>query len=134
MVTFTWKIESLSTNQEDDNFVFEAFVNVFGTSNGVTKKISVPCYFSGDKASIGADFKSIDDLKKADGEAIIVGWVKNVIGSQKIAEIEGELRKTINEHNNKLTEGWISGHDCEWGEMPTETPFPEGYPFMPQQP
>ena len=85
MVTFTWKIESLSTNQEDDNFVFEAYVNVFGTKDEVTKKISVPCYFSGDKSSIGADFKSIDDLKKADGEAIIVGWVKNVIGSQKIA-------------------------------------------------
>ena len=77
--TYIWKVASLKTNPNDDNYITEATAKVYGTEGSVTKATDVSCLFPGNKAAVGSDFKSLDDLKKEDGEAIIVGWIKTGI-------------------------------------------------------
>ena len=68
--TFTWKVDSLKTDPNDDNYITEATAKVFGTEGSITKATSVSCIFAGNKAAVGSDFKSIEDLKKEDGIGI----------------------------------------------------------------
>lgn len=130
MISYTWRIESLFTDESDDGFLYSANVHVYGIQDGVTKLYEFLHNFAGNKAAVGAEFKSIDDLKKADGEAIIIGWIKNTIGTEKVAEIEATLRRRINDHNLVPAKGWISHIDIDWPPLPEETPLPEGYPYQ----
>ena len=137
--TFTWKVDSLKTDPNDDNYITEATAKVFGTEGSVTKAVSISCLFSGNKASVGSDFKSIDDLKKEDGEAIIVGWMKTIFMDYKVAKIEKLVQKAIDSHNEKVIEyeqnsfGGYKGEiavenfdaaDTSYSAQPTETPTP----------
>ena len=137
--TFTWKVDSLKTDPNDDNYITEATAKVFGTEGSVTKAVSITCLFSGNKASVGSDFKSIDDLKKEDGEAIVVGWIKTIFMDYKVAIIEKLVQKAIDSHNEKVIEyeqnslGGYQGEiavenfaaaDTSYTAQPTETPTP----------
>ena len=137
--TFTWKVDSLKTDPNDDNYITEATAKVFGTEGSVTKAVSITCLFSGNKASVGSDFKSLDDLKKEDGEAIIVGWIKTGIMDYKVKIIEKTIQDMIDIHNKKVIEyeqnslGGFQGEvenddiaaaDTSYSAQPTETPTP----------
>lgn len=138
--TFTWKVDSLKTDPNDDNYIYEATAKVFGTEGLVTKAVSISCLFlPGNKASVGSDFKSIDDLKKEDGEAIVIGWMKTIFMDYKVAIIEKLVQKAIDSHNEKVIEyeqnslGGFQGEveildiaaaDTSYSAQPTETPTP----------
>ena len=47
--TFTYKVKSLKADPNDDNYVFEATVDIFGTEGSVTKSTSCHCVFPGKK-------------------------------------------------------------------------------------
>lgn len=123
--TFTWKVESLKTNPNDDNYITEAQAKVFGTEGSVTKATNVSCVFPGNKAAVGSDFKTIDDLKKADGEAIIVGWIKTGIMDYKVAKIEKTIQDMIDIHNKKVLELTVNAADTSYSAQPTETATPD---------
>ena len=122
--TFTWKVESLKTNPNDDNYITEATAKVFGTEGSITKATTVSCIFPGNKAAVGSDFKSLEDLKKEDGESIIVGWIKVGIMDYKVAKIEKAIQNAIDIHNSKIIETTVNAADTSYSEQPTETPTP----------
>ena len=119
--TFTWKIESLKTNPNDDHYIMEATAKVFGTEGDVTKATSVSCVFDGNKDAVGSDFKSIDDLKKVEGESIIVDWIKTGIMDYKVAKVEKNIQRMIDSHNKKVLESTVYAADTSYSEQPTET-------------
>ena len=119
--TFTWKIESLKTDPNDDHYIMEATAKVFGTEGDVTKATSVSCVFPGNKDAVGSDFKSIDDLKKVEGESIIVDWIKTGIMDYKVAKVEKNIQRMIDSHNKKVLESTVYAADTSYTEQPTET-------------
>ena len=119
--SFTWKIESLKTDPNDDHYIMEATAKVFGTEGDVTKATSVSCVFPGNKDAVGSDFKSIDDLKKVEGESIIVDWIKTGIMDYKVAKVEKNIQRMIDSHNNKVLESTVYATDTSYSEQPTET-------------
>ena len=123
--TFIWKVTSLKTNPNDDNYITEATAKVFGTEGSVTKATDVSCIFPGNKATVGSDFKSLDDLKKEDGESIIVGWIKVGIMDYKVAKIEKTIQNMIDIHNKKVLELTVNAVDTSYSAQPTETTTPE---------
>ena len=123
--TYVWKVASLKTDPNDDNYITEAQAKVFGTEGSVTKATNVSCLFPGNKAAVGSDFKSIEDLKKADGEAIIIGWIKAGIMDYKVKIIEKTIQDMIDIHNKKVLEATINAADNYYTAQPTETVTPE---------
>ena len=119
--SFNWKIESLKTNPNDDHYITEATAKVFGTEDGITKSTTVSCVFPGNKDAVGSDFKSIDDLKKVEGESIIVDWIKTGIMDYKVAKVEKNIQRMIDSHNNKVLESTVYATDTSYSEQPTET-------------
>ena len=119
--SFNWKIESLKTDPNDDHYITEATAKVFGTEDGVTKSTTVSCVFPGNKDAVGSDFKSIDDLKKAEGESIIVDWIKTGIMDYKVAKIEKNVQDLIDLHKNIVLETTVYAADTSYSEQPTET-------------
>jgi len=119
--SFTWKIESLKTDPNDDHYIMEATAKVFGTEGDVTKATSVSCVFPGNKDAVGSDFKSIDDLKKVEGESIIVDWIKTGIMDYKVAKIEKNVQNLIDLHKNIVLETTVYAADTSYSEQPTET-------------
>ena len=122
--TFTWKVDSLKTDPNDDNYITEATAKVFGTEGSITKATTVSCIFPGNKAAVGSDFKSLEDLKKEDGESIIVGWIKVGIMDYKVAKIEKAIQNAIDIHNTKVIETTVNAADTSYSAHPTETPTP----------
>lgn len=122
--TFTWKVDSLKTDPNDDNYITEATAKVFGTEGSITKATTVSCIFPGNKAAVGSDFKSLEDLKKEDGESIIVGWIKVGIMDYKVAKIEKAIQNAIDIHNTKVIETTVNAADTSYSAQPTETPTP----------
>tara|TARA_Y100001963_G_scaffold121248_1_gene169647 strand:- start:107 stop:490 length:384 start_codon:yes stop_codon:yes gene_type:complete len=122
--TFQYKVRSLKTDPNDDNYITEATVEVFGTEGSVTKSTSAHCVFPGKKADVGSDFKSLDDLKKAEGEAIIVNWIKAGWTDYKVKKIEGFVQKAIDDQNSKTTETIVSSENTSYAAAPTVTPTP----------
>ena len=122
--TFTWKVDSLKTDPNNDNYITEATAKVFGTEGSITKATTVSCIFPGNKAAVGSDFKSLEDLKKEDGESIIVGWIKVGIMDYKVAKIEKAIQNAIDIHNSKVIETTVNAADTSYSAQPTETPTP----------
>ena len=118
---FTWKIEFLKTNPNDDHYITEATAKVFGTEDNVTKSTTVSCLFPGNKAAVGSDFISIEDLKKTEGEAIIVDWIKTGITDNKVVKVEKNIQNLIDSHNNRALESTVYATDTSYSEQPTET-------------
>ena len=123
--TYIWKVASLKTNPNDDNYITEATAKVYGTEGSVTKATDVSCLFPGNKAAVGSDFKSLDDLKKEEGEAIIVGWIKTGIIDYKVKIIEKTIQDMIDIHNKKVLELTVNAADTSYSAQPTETTTPE---------
>ena len=125
--TFTYKVKSLKADPTDDNYVFEATVGIFGTEGSVTKSTSCHCVFPGKKADV-TDFKSLDDLKKAEGEATIVEWVKAGWTDYKVKKLEGVVQASIDKHNEKATETEVASKDTSYSAAPTVTADPSTSP------
>ena len=123
--TYIWKVASLKTNPNDDNYITEATAKVYGTEGSVTKATDVSCLFPGNKATVGSDFKSLDDLMKEEGEAIIVGWIKTGIMDYKVKIIEKTIQDMIDIHNKKVLELTVNAVDTSYSAQPTETTTPE---------
>ena len=123
--TYIWKVASLKTNPNDDNYITEAEAKVFGTEGSVTKATNVSCIFPGNKAAVGSDFKPIEDIKKADGEAIVIGWIKAGIMDYKVKIIEKTIQDMIDIHNKKVLEATIDAAETSYTAQPTETVTPE---------
>ena len=120
--TFVYKVKSLKTDPNDDNYIKEATVEIFGTEGSVTKATTCHCVFPGNKAGVGSDFKSFDDLKKAEGEATIVEWVKAGWTDYKVKKLEGFVQSSIDKHNEKATETEVASKDTSYTASPTVTP------------
>jgi len=85
--TFTWAITNLERETEN-GFVFVAHYTV--TANDGT-------YSAGAYGSLGFD-RPDNLIPFADlTEEIVIGWVKNQFGAEKIAEIEAALQSQIDE-------------------------------------
>ena len=126
--TFVYKVKSLKTDPNDDNYIKEATIEVFGTEGSVTKSTSCHCVFPGNKAAVGSDFKSLDDLKKAEGETTIVDWVKAGWTDYKVKKLEGFVQAAIDKHNEKVTETEIESKDTSYSVAPTVTPDTDSNP------
>jgi hypothetical protein len=88
--TFEWKIANLE-RETDDGFVFTAHY-VINASDGV--------YTSGAYGSLG--FERPDNLIPFSEltEEIVVGWVKEKFGEEKVAEIEAALQAQLDEQRH----------------------------------
>ena len=51
------------------------------------------------KSDIGSDFKSYADLTKAEGEATLIQWAKDKLGSDRVAQLEDVALGNVNIHN-----------------------------------
>ncbi len=120
--TFVYKVKSLKTDPNDDNYITEATVEIFGTEGSVTKSTSCHCVFPGNKAGVGSDFKSLDDLKKAEGETTVVDWAKAGWTDYKVKKLEGFVQSAIDKHNEKATEIEVASKDTSYSAAPTITP------------
>ena len=87
--TFTWKIANLE-RETSDGFVFTAHYTL-NAEDGT--------YTSGAYGSLG--FERPDNLIPfADlTEEIVVGWVKEQFGAEKVAEIEAALQAQLDEQH-----------------------------------
>lgn len=87
--TYTWKIANLE-RETADGYVFTAHYTV-NAEDGT--------YSSGAYGSLG--FERPDNLIPfADlTEEIVVGWVKNKFGAEKVAEIEAALQAQLDEQH-----------------------------------
>ena len=90
--TFTWGINTLE-RETNDGFVFTAHYTVDAVADDST-------YRSGAYGSIG--FERPDNLiPYADlTEEIVIGWVKEGLGDEKVAEVEAALQAQIDEQRN----------------------------------
>ena len=120
--TFQYKVRSLKTDPNDDNYITEATVEIFGTEGSVTKSSSAHCVFPGNKAAVGSGFKSLDDLKKLEGEATIVEWVKSGWTDYKVKKLEGFVQKLIDDENGKASEVIVKSEDTSYSASPIVTP------------
>ena len=122
--TFSWRVTSLKTDPSDDNYIFEAFVNIYGTEGSVTKMTSASCVFPGKKADV-TDFKSLDDLKKAENESIIVNWVKDGFTEYKVTKLENIVQNLIEQHNGPYNkEKQVRADETSYPSLPEITPDP----------
>ena len=122
--TFQYKVRSFKTDPNDDGYITEATVQIFGTEGSITKSTYCHCVFPGNKAGVGSDFKSLDDLKKAEGEATIVEWAKAGWTDYKVKKLEAAVQKHIDDQNSKSSEVLVSAKDTSYAASPEVTPDP----------
>ena len=128
--TFSYKVSSLKTDPNDDGYITEATVQIFGTEGSVVKACNCHCVFPGSKSVVGSGFKSLDDLKKAEGEATIVEWVKAGWGDAKCKKLEGFVQAAIDKYNEKAVVTELESKDTSYAASPTVTDDP-GDPATP---
>ena len=106
--TFSWRVKSVKSDPNDDEFIKEVIVEVFGTEGSVTKMETQSCIFTGNKAAVGSDFKAYSTLIGSDkaftstGEDTIVGWVKDTFMDYKVTKIQNRIQAQIDTHNEKV--------------------------------
>jgi len=122
--TFSYKVSSLKTDPNDDGYITEATVQIFGTEGSVVKACNCHCVFPGSKSVVGSGFKSLDDLKKAEGEATIVEWVKAGWGDAKCKKLEGFVQAAIDKYNEKAVVTELESKDTSYAASPTVTDDP----------
>tara|TARA_B100000508_G_scaffold138373_1_gene134276 strand:+ start:440 stop:832 length:393 start_codon:yes stop_codon:yes gene_type:complete len=126
--TFTWRVVSVKSDPNDDGFIKEVTVEIYGTEGSVTKMESQSCLFTGNKASV-TDFKAYSTLIGSDkaftetGEETIVGWVKDVFMDYKVTKIQNRVQNQIDLHNKKTLE--TSVEPTSSVAKPTVTATPE---------
>jgi len=108
--TFSWRVKSVKSDPNDDEFIKEVGVEIYGTEGSVTKMESQSCIFTGNKAAVGSDFKAYSTLIGSDkaftstGEDTIVGWVKDTFMDYKVTKIQNRIQAQIDTHNEKVLE------------------------------
>ncbi len=108
--TFSWRVKSVKSDPNDDEFIKEVSVEIYGTEGSVTKMESQSCIFTGNKAAVGSDFKAYSTLIGSDkaftatGEDTIVGWVKSTFMDYKVTKIQNRIQAQIDTHNKKVLE------------------------------
>ena len=122
--TFEWHVEMLRTDPTDDNYIKTITVGVYGTENGITKKSLWQVPFEGKKSDIPvSDWKSYADLMESEGEATLIEWCKNVIGSENVARLEDAVQGYINIHvDPSLTPPRHLEAPANFSPKPTVTP------------
>ena len=126
--TFQYKVRNVKTDPNDDGYISEAMVEIFGTEGSVTKATTCHCVFPGNKAAVGSGFKSLDDLKKAEGEATIVEWVKAGWGDAKCKKLEGFVQAAIDQYNEKAVVTESESKDTSYAASPAITGEVSGDP------
>ena len=108
--TFSWRVKSVKSDPNDDEFIKEVIIEVFGTEGSVTKMETQSCIFTGNKAAVGSDFKAYSTLIGSDkaftstGENTLVGWVKDTFMDYKVTKIQNRIQAQIDTHNEKVLE------------------------------
>ena len=108
--TFSWRVKSVKSDPNDDEFIKEVGVEIYGTEGSVTKMETQSCIFTGNKAAVGSDFKAYSSLIGSDkaftatGEDTIVGWVKDTFMDYKVTKIQNRIQTQIDLHNKKTIE------------------------------
>jgi hypothetical protein len=94
--TVTWKIAQLE-RETSDGYVFTAHYTV--DANDGT--YSAGTYSAGAYGSLGLERPEGEMVPFADlTEEIVVGWVKDKFGEEKVAEIEAALQAQLDEQRN----------------------------------
>jgi hypothetical protein len=87
---FTWHIAQLE-RETADGYVFTAHYTVDAVSDDQT-------YRAGAYGSIGFERPEDDMIPFADlTEEIVIGWVKDKFGDEKVAEVEAALQSQLDE-------------------------------------
>ena len=125
--TFSWRIKSVKSDPNDDEFIKEVGVEIYGTEGSVTKMETQSCIFTGNKASV-TDFKAYSTLIGSDkaftdtGEDTIVGWVKDTFMDYKVTKIQNRIQRQIDLHNKKTLETDVEPTSSIAKPTVTETP------------
>lgn len=125
--TFSWRVTSVKSDPNDDEFIKEVNVEIYGTEGSVTKMETQSCIFQGNKASV-ADFKAYSTLIGSDkaftatGEDTIVGWVKTAFMDYKVTKIQNRIQTQIDLHNKKTIETDVQPTSSVAKPTVTETP------------
>ena len=100
-VSYTRRIGEIESNASDDNFIRGVECHIYATKDGVTKKTQWIVPFDNlSKSDIGSNFKSYVDLTKSEGEATLIQWAKDKLGSDRVAQLEDVALGNINIHND----------------------------------
>ena len=128
--TFSWRVKSVKSDPNDDEFIKEVIVEVFGTEGSVTKMETQSCIFTGNKAAVGSDFKAYSTIIGSDkaftstGEDTIVGWVKDTFMDYKVTKIQNRIQAQIDTHNEKVLETDVEPRSTVAKPEVTVTPDP----------
>ena len=126
--TFSWRVKSVKSDPNDDEFIKEVIIQVFGTEGSVTKMETQSCIFTGNKAAVGSDFKAYSTLIGSDkaftstGEDTLVGWVKDTFMDYKVTKIQNRIQTQIDTHNKKTLETDVEPTSSVAKPTVTETP------------
>ena len=126
--TFSWRVKSVKSDPNDDEFIKEVIVEVFGTEGSVTKMETQSCIFTGNKAAVGSDFKAYSTIIGSDkaftstGEDTIVGWVKDTFMDYKVTKIQNRIQAQIDTHNEKVLATEVEPTSSVAKPTVTETP------------
>ena len=126
--TFSWRVKSVKSDPNDDEYIKEVLVEVYGTEGSVTKMETQSCIFSGNKASVGSDFKAYSTLIGSDkaftatGEDTIATWVKDTFMDYKVTKIQNRIQTQIDLHNKKTIETDVEPTSSVAKPTVTETP------------
>ena len=94
MTTFTWKVANLERNLADGR-VGTVHYTVNALSDTVDPNSESGGFYSaGAYGSVGLDGEVTTPFENLT-EAVVVGWVKEQIGAEKVAEIEAALQNQI---------------------------------------
>jgi hypothetical protein len=96
MTTFTWKVANLERNVADGK-VYTVHYTVNALSDTVDPNSESGGFFSaGAYGSLGFDGEVTTPFADLT-EEVVIGWVKEQIGAEKVAEIEATLQAQIDE-------------------------------------
>ena len=94
MTTFTWKVANLERNLPE-NKVYTVHYTVNALSDTVDPNSESGGFYSaGAYGSVGFDGEVTVDFADLT-EEVVIGWVKDQFGEEKVAEIEAALQNQI---------------------------------------
>jgi len=94
MTTFTWKVANLERNVADGK-VYTVHYTVNALSDQVDPSSESGGFFSaGAYGSLGFDGEVTTPFEQLT-EEVVIGWVKEQFGAEKVAEIEAALQNQI---------------------------------------
>ena len=96
MTTFTWKVANLERNVADGK-VYTVHYTVNALSDTVDPNSESGGFYSaGAYGSLGFDGEVTTPFENLT-ETVVIGWVKEQLGAEKVAEIQAALQAQIDE-------------------------------------